>query len=244
MEIVKENDAGQKKKYKQQHKDKPEEEELKEGEKKTRTGLPRVTVPPICKVCDGPLTIGGPIWNHPIHDAEFAKRLMKAARNQTGHIFGTTKRIQAILTGIIDEEPLQDEPLNYDINFICSSLRSANPSKQEFVYALTQQGYKTVQTYYNSRQWKTNAPPEVLYNIFKAYKLKQYDGDMTKVLTNLKPGSPGYRIFNKLIPGPEIDFDFKSATKEDGKIVSKKKQKKYYENPAPNWGPKPRATGK
>ena len=66
---------------------------------------------------------------------------MKVIREEKEVEFGTKKRITAILTGIIDEEPLQDMPLNYDVNFVCSSLRSQNPSKMEFMYAMNQLGY-------------------------------------------------------------------------------------------------------
>jgi tRNA G26 N,N-dimethylase Trm1 len=31
-------------------------------------------------VCDGPLVMGGPIWNKKIHDAGFVKRLLEVAR--------------------------------------------------------------------------------------------------------------------------------------------------------------------
>ena len=34
------------------------------------------------------------------------------------------------------------------------------------MFAINQYGYKAVQTYYNSKLWKTNAPPEILYDIF------------------------------------------------------------------------------
>ena len=57
---------------------------------------------------------------------------------------GTTKRIQAILTGIIDEEPLQDFPLNYDVEYLCANLKAVNPGKGPFMYAMNQLGYKAV----------------------------------------------------------------------------------------------------
>ena len=40
-------------------------EEVKVGDKKYRNkySLAKVTVPHQCKVCDGPLVMGGPIWN-------------------------------------------------------------------------------------------------------------------------------------------------------------------------------------
>ena len=98
--------------------------------------LPKVTVPSCCRVCDGPLVIGGPIWNKKLHNIDFVKRLMAVVKEKKEVKLGTSKRIQAILTGIIDEEPVQDYPLNYDLNFICSTLKSHNPEKRCFQYAI------------------------------------------------------------------------------------------------------------
>lgn len=198
-DIVKRDEhTGKMKKDKTQKKAREEGEELKEGTQEfKRSALPRLVVPHVCSVCDGPLTMGGPIWNQPLHDVSFVQRVMENVRAQPNDEFklGTTKRIQAILTGIIDEDPLKDYPLNYDVNYIASSLRCINPSKKEFVFAVNELGYRAIQTYYNSDQWKTNAPPEVLYDIFKVYKTNQCGGDQDKILTNLAPSTAGYRIF-------------------------------------------------
>mgnify|MGYP000940867795 CR=1 FL=1 len=108
---------------------------------------------------------------------------------------GTTKRIQSILTGIIDEFPLQNVPLNFDTAFICSSIKSHVPDKRNFVYAMKKLGYNAIQTYYNPKYWKTDAPPEVLYDVFKAYKIEMCGGDKEKIMANLKDGTVGWRIF-------------------------------------------------
>ena len=77
-----------------------------------------------------------------------------------------------------------------------------------------------------------------------------YKEDKKKILANLKEGTPGYRIIEKPQSITEtINFDYKEAKVENPaelqKLVGgKRKQKKYYDNPEPNWGPKPRATGK
>ena len=166
---------------------------------------------------------------------------MKSVRDQDPNDkMGTTKRIQAILTGIIDEEPLSHIPLNYDIAFICSSIKSHNPEKRNLIYAFQKLGYKCIQTYYNPKYWKIDAPPEIIYDVFKAYKKSSGH----ELLANLKEGTPGYRIFSKPMINENYEFDHTKATKEDMTPSKKKKQKKYYDNPAPNWGPKPRATGK
>lgn len=33
-----------------------------------------------CQVCDGALVMGGPIWNKPMHNQDFVKRLLEVAR--------------------------------------------------------------------------------------------------------------------------------------------------------------------
>lgn len=40
-------------------------------------------------------------------------------------------------------------------------------------------GYKAIQTYYDSNLWKTDASNEVVYDIFKAWKVSQ-GGDIFK----------------------------------------------------------------
>ena len=176
--------------------------------------LPRVEVPSACRVCDGPLTIGGPIWNKPIHNVDFCKRLMQVVRDQKEVKLGTSKRIQGILTGIVDEQPLEHIPLNYDFNYLCSNLKTPNPDKRAFVYAMRQLGYNAVQTYYNSALWKTDAPPEVLYDVFKVFKTQLYKNDQEKILANLSANAPGRRIFEKPLLHPELSFDYKEAKQE------------------------------
>jgi hypothetical protein len=82
----------------------------------------------------------------------------------------------------------------------------------------------------------------VIYDVFKAYKRSQVkEADL---LANLKEGTPGYRIFQKPQIN-EVDFDYTKAKEEKMENVpTKRKQHKYFVNPEPNWGPKPRATGK
>lgn len=43
--------------------------------------LTRHTAPSMCRVCDGPLIMGGPIWNKPLHKIEFVKSLIESLRD-------------------------------------------------------------------------------------------------------------------------------------------------------------------
>ena len=76
---------------------------------------------------------------------------------------------------------------------------------------------------------------------------------MKKVLTNLKPGTVGSRIFDKPIIKDDVSFDVKKAKEEAGEgdkkikemlgSSNKKKPGKYFVSQEPNWGPKARAMG-
>ena len=161
-----------------------EEEELKEGESKKireKYTLPQVKVPHECTVCEGPLVMGGPIWNREIHDVEFVKRLLESARanqaGENGHKVQTTERIQAILSAIIDESILGQVPLSYELSNISSTFKVANPRKGQLVAAFNSLDYMLTQTYYEAKLFKTNAPPDVIYDIFKQWKNKTYDND-------------------------------------------------------------------
>ncbi len=62
-------------------------------------------VPSTCGSCGSNLTIGGPIWNQPIHNTDFVRRLLANAEKKDCSL-KTVSRIKGILGGIIDEEPL------------------------------------------------------------------------------------------------------------------------------------------
>lgn len=142
--------------------------------------------------------MGGPIWNQPIHDVEFAKRLLASTRlnadKQNGHPVKTSQRIQAILAAVIDEDLLRDVPLSYEFSHIVSTFKVSNPRKNQLMAAFNSLGYLITQTYYEPKLFKTNAPPEVVYDIFKAWKHEVYGGDREKLLRNLQENSLAWRL--------------------------------------------------
>lgn len=177
------------------------EEEGDEEEKtstRERYHLPKFRIPHQCSVCDGPLIMGGPIWNEPIYNIDFVKRLLASTRlnaeGQNGHKVKTTDRIQAILSAVIDESVLSGTPLSYEFSHIVSTLKAVNPRKGQILAAFNSLGYMVAQTYYDPKLFKTNAPPEVVYDIFKAWKHHVSGGDPKKVLLNITEGSLAHRI--------------------------------------------------
>lgn len=158
-------------------------------------------VPHRCAVCDGPLIMGGPIWNREIHNATFVKRLLDSARanqaGENGHKLMTTERIQAILSAIIDEDILGKQPLSYELSHIAGTFKVQNPRKGQLLAAFQSLGYMLTQTYYEPKLFKTNAPPEVIYDIFRAWKAQVYDNDKEKIMKNISETSVAYRILQR-----------------------------------------------
>lgn len=67
--------------------------------------------------------MGGPIWNQKIHDISFVQRLLDVAKKNSDKKtpeeqkevrLGTSKRIETILSSIIDEDVCGDQPLSWD----------------------------------------------------------------------------------------------------------------------------------
>jgi hypothetical protein len=65
------------------------------------------------------------------------------------------------------------------------------------IAAFNSLGYLITQTYYDPKLFKTNAPPEVIYDIFKAWKHEVYGGDKEKMFRNINEGSLAHRILSK-----------------------------------------------
>jgi len=87
--------------------------------------------------------------------------------------------------------------LSYELSHIASTFKVANPRKGQLIAAFNSVGYMLTQTYYEAKLFKTNAPPEAIYGIFKAWKDKFYEGDKEKIMRNIPEGSLAARILSK-----------------------------------------------
>lgn len=167
----------------------------------------KVEVPQNCTTCGSSLQLGGPIWNSEIHNTDFARRLLESVNKEECKL-GTKKRIQGVLGGIIDEEILASVPLSFDLSQVASNIRVENPKKPSVIAAFRSLEYKVCQTYYNPDLWKTNAPPEAVYDIFKQYKKEITKGDESLYLKNITEDSPARRILQSEIKHkPNFDID-------------------------------------
>jgi tRNA (guanine26-N2/guanine27-N2)-dimethyltransferase len=182
-----------------------------------------------CEECGGNHKLGGPIWTSPIHDVSFVEACLLHLQNEK-HLFSTAKRMVGLLTLVSKELP--DAPLFYELDNICAKLKCQSPSLLLVRSALLNAGYRVSQTHCKPTGIKTDAPINVLFDIFRAF---------VKQNSNKIPGTDTIagKILNKEIK-TRIDF----AIREEAKLDSKHtKVPMFLPNPEENWGPGKRAKG-
>jgi len=82
--------------------------------------------------------------------------------------------------------------------------------------------------YYNADLFKSDAPPEVIYDVFKQYKLENYKKDFMK---NINENSYKYKILKKEVKHIPTFYEFEGSLHTG----------KFFSNPTSNWGPKAKA---
>lgn len=83
----------------------------------------------------------------------------------------TRNRIEGLLNNLEDEEWVAHKPLSYNLEQIFKQLGcSRTPPKREIIAGFRSLGFNACQTYYDQRLWKTNAPPQIVYDVAKSYK--------------------------------------------------------------------------
>ncbi|OHT01807.1 N2,N2-dimethylguanosine tRNA methyltransferase family protein [Tritrichomonas foetus] len=171
----------------------------------------------------GKLKIGGPIYSGPLHNKDFCQKLMLAL--PTMRYVKTNSRIEATLNTCMQEI---EAPLYYCIDALCGIVKASCPSRALVVTVLTRLGYQCSLTHCKAGMLKTDAPPEVIWDIIRTWyfnegkKLPENDPKARAILE----GNMTTEI--KL----EIDENIKKQIKLD------KKRCKFYENPTKNFGPK------
>ncbi|KAJ9444986.1 hypothetical protein DIPPA_70116 [Diplonema papillatum] len=191
--------------------------------------------PPVpgCNVCGGAVWVGGPIYSAPTQDKSFIERLIGIIDAEPSN-FAAQKRVRALLAAARDE--LSDCPLFYQLSSLCGSLHCSTIPVTSFNSALMNAGYRTSQVHCCPEGVKTDAPPEVVYDVLKKWQ--------EKVVAEGHPGPSALNATAKaIVAAPvRVDVDFTHCPGSDvrSRVVGEAKWGKVYE---PNWGPKARATG-
>lgn len=196
------------------------------------------TGPPIderCKFCDHHHTIGGPIWLDSIHDKSFISLVKNRLDEiESGNMkLKTLKRIVGLIE-VINEE-LIDVPLFYSCDQICRIINCTPPKSELLRSALLNSGYQVSSSHAHRSSFKTNAPNQFIWDIFKSWALTfTVGGETIKTTDKMNDKS----VTKKIVSSPilsTISFtlhpDAKPPSREKGLL-------RYQPNPLPFWGPK------
>jgi len=133
--------------------------------------------PNVCPETGGALKIGGPYWSAPIHDQNVVDELLRRVTH--GDPSGanncpllpfevpTARRIRAVLGAIASE--LKDVMLYYTVSDLSAQVHSRAPSMDSIRNALNNAGYRYSQFHHEPTSIKTDAPPQVMWDIIRAF---------------------------------------------------------------------------
>ena len=213
---------------------------------------------PICEYCGGKHSIGGPIWNRPMLNRAFGKAILhclsevdkkikytpgfksdksvEKSETETFLSFLTTgRRIKAEIIKALGE--VENTPLFWSLSSICKTLRCIAPSLTKVQTALINAGYKVSQSATNPDSIKTDAPAEVMWDIFREWTILS-PVKRSKKLVNF-PCAKILRMKTKTV----VDFETGSSEVKANRKRERLGVTRYQMNPEKFWGPKSRAAG-
>jgi len=180
-----------------------------------------------CPECGGRVKLGGPFYSGRLHDPDFVQRCVAACdEDARSDLPGVTswRKIEGLLTAISEEDP--DAVLFYRLPQLCKGLKLPPMPLKQFRGTLTAQGFKVSHFHRDPEALKTNAPNAVVYDLMRLWA-EEHPKDKS--------------------PLPELlakEFTLKRPIEWSvEETLPKQKVARFLPNPAPNWGPKPRASG-
>lgn len=211
------------------------------------------TISATCKICNGNLLMGGPMWNGPLIGDGVAESLMKEIDSGEGE-FKAGDRVGALVRLL--EEEVRSSPLFMHLPSMCRIFRVSPPPAASVRAVLSKRGYEVSQSHTDPQAIKTTAPPELVWDVLRLWvdkvgspltggkqkTVQNGDGASQDGKSGHRP-SAGERILAKkpqLISTDEVDF----SVKKD-KFVRRGNLEnqgvRFPQNPEPYWGPKARA---
>ncbi|KAF8778251.1 tRNA (guanine(26)-N(2))-dimethyltransferase like protein [Argiope bruennichi] len=188
--------------------------------------------PPIdrkCSICGhSSFKMCGPIWSHKLHDKVFIQKTVQHIEEESS-LYNTSKRMVGMLNVVLEE--LEDFPLFHRIEQLSSILHVKAPSSNEIRSAVLNAGYQVSLSHTSPTSLKTDSPPEVIWDIMRAW-------------ANMYPGKKTFELEpSKTIMSKESSIEVSFKLHPDAEPKSRcNNLLRFQINPAPNWGPKCRAT--
>lgn len=203
-----------------------------------------------CTVCDGVMMVGGPIWTGRLVHPEVAKSILKSFEDDPDveKIFKARVRVEALLRLLLEE--VVDAPLFLHLPSMCKVLHVTSPPAAAIRTVLLARGYQVSQSHTDPMALKTNAPPELVWDILRLWvgKVGNPFQSGKHAIANLEstPKSQlptGARILSvppTLVTAAGVDFTVKKDKFIRRNCVGASAPR-FLPNPEPNWGPKARA---
>merc|ERR1719193_328018 len=183
----------------------------------------RVTAPSQCPECGGRFSIGGPFYNGPLFNEEFVQEILQICEHESLPGVTSWKKVKGMATAISEELP--DQSLFYTMPGLCSGLKLLTIPMKKMRSALNSLGYSVSCFHREPQALKTDAPTSVVFDLLRLWQKKH---PVKKC--------PFPQILEKECKIKEEDIEWDA---EDS--GPKPKMARFLPNPAPNWGPKPRA---
>ena len=115
-----------------------------------------------CPECGAKMEQAGPLWIGSISDPSFIDQIIKENRNTA---FKNSAKIIKLLT--LTKGEAAEPPTYYVIDKLSGKLNLPAPSNQAFLSELKRSGFQAVQTHFNPRSIKTNAPALAMHKVLR-----------------------------------------------------------------------------
>lgn len=206
-----------------------------------------------CSICEGKMLFGGPIWAGPLADTNVCQSVLEEISSGDG-AFAARDRVSALVRVAAEEVP--DAPMFMQMAHMASVLKSSVPPSAGVRAALAKLGYNVSQSHTDSLAMKTDAPPELLWDLMRLWVKSASggksggSGKTARDNEGADEVAPDRRVREKilsveptLVTAADVDFTIKKDEFVRGNHQSGagKAATRFPQNPEANWGPKSRA---
>lgn len=205
----------------------------------------------MCSQCNGNMLIGGPIWTGALIGEGVAESILAEIDSGTGD-FKARERVSAMIR-LLSEE-VRDAPMFLHLPTMCKVLSVSPPPAASLRAVLLARGHSVSQSHTDPLAVKTNAPPDLLWDMLRLWVNKVGNPFTNKTTKKAKARAAtsgeesrlcaGQRIMAKpvtLIGEEEIDFTVKKDKFVRRRNTGEVQAVRFPANPTPFWGPKARA---
>lgn len=219
---------------------------------------------PHCEECEGKFHVAGPLWSGPLHDEEFADKVLEEAE-PSGPALKTAERIKGMVR--IAKMEIPDAPFFFTPAKLSGLFKCTSPSLVTVGSAILNSGFQLSRSHCQPGSIKTDAPRRFIYDLMKKWIESLAKKNSSSAVQNEAPvvdpksaadqppekeckpdetsHNPCRNPTSVLLSKPskfEINLDYNRQVEKA--LMTNLKIVRYQSNPLPNWGPKSRASKK